>query len=354
MGRLAPLEESSIKKTRPAVYLYRAGAAHVRSHLSRSSPFGAARELFGNDVVTDIVLRAATTQATVGTPSWAGALGQAAVDDSVLAIATASAAAGLIQRGMKIDFAERVSIRIPGRTLDATDAGQWVGEGKPIVMRTQRITSGPTLTPHKLCVITSYTREMAEHSAIEAVSRALIQEASALALDKALFGTQADDGITPGGILNGIPPQTATAGGGMNAFNGDMKNLMTALSAAYAGAAPVLIMHPVQAVSLRTVASPLFNIPILESTALAVGTVIMVEPTSFVSAFGTAPEFETVTQPLFHYEDTTPQDITGGTPSPAVPVRSLFQTDSIALRMTLRAAWGMRAPHVAVVNGATW
>jgi hypothetical protein len=347
-------DSRSIQRIRPAQYLYRAGAAHVRSHVTRSAPEAAARSLFGKDVVTDVVLKAASTQATIGIPSWAGALGQAAVDDSVMAIATTSAAAGLIQRGMKIDFAERASIRLPGRILDATDAGQWVGEGRPIVMRTQRITSGPTLTPHKLCVITSFTREMAEHSAIEAVSQALIQEASALALDKALFGTQADDGITPGGILNGVAPQTPTAGGGMNAFTGDIKNLVAALVAAFAGAAPILIMSPVQAISLRTVASPLFNIPILESTALAAGTVIIVEPSSFVSAFGTAPEFETVTQPLFHYEDTAPTDITGGTPSPAVPVRSLFQTDSIALRMTLRAAWGMRAPHVAFVSGTTW
>jgi HK97 family phage major capsid protein len=346
-------EDVGLKRKRPRDYLYRAASAHIRAHLKGDSVERHAKEMFG-DPVTDLVIRAASSAATTTSPSWASALAQQVVDDSIMAIATLSAAAGLISRGMKIDFARRASIRVPGRILDATDAGQWVGEGKPIVVRTQRMTSGPTLTPHKLCVITSYSREMAEASAIEAVSRALIQEASALALDKALFGTQADDGITPGGILNGVAPITATAGGGINALNGDIKALMAALSAAYAGAAPVLIMNPVQATSLRTVASPLFAIPILESTALAAGTVIMVEPSSFVSAFDATPEFDVVTAPLFHYEDTSPQDITGGTPSPAVPVRSLFQTDSIGLRMILKAAWGMRAPHIAVVNGATW
>jgi len=347
-------EDVGLKRKRPRDYLYRAASAHIRAHLKGGSVERHAKEMFDDDKVTDLVIRAASSAATTTSPTWASALAQQAVDDSVMAIATLSAAAGLIQRGMKIDFARRASIRVPGRILDATDAGQWVGEGKPGVVRTQRMTSGPTLTPHKLVVITSFSREMSEQSAIEQVSRALIQEASALALDKALFGTQADDGITPGGILNGVAPITATAGGGMTALNGDIKALMAALSAAYAGREPLLIMNPVQAVSLRTVASPLFNIPILESTALAAGTVIMIEPSSFVSAFDAAPEFETVTAPLFHYEDTSPQDITGGTPSPAVPVRSLFQTDSIGLRMILKAAWGMRAPHIAVVNGATW
>jgi HK97 family phage major capsid protein len=342
-------EDVGLKRAKPSAYLYRAASAHVVAHNKGGSVEHIAKEMF-DDPVTPLVIRAASSTATTGSPSWAGALAEQAVDDSIIAIASVSAAAGLISRGMKIDLGRRASIRAPGRILDSSDAGQWIGENKPIVVRSQRMTSGPTLTPHKLCVITSYSFEMTEQSAIEAVSRALIQEASALALDKALFGTQADDGVTPGGILNGVVPITGVAGGGINAFNGDIKALVSALVAAGAGRAPVLIMNPVQATSLRTVASPLFAIPVLESNSIAAGTVIMVEPSSLVSAFGSVPEFETGNAPAFHYEDTAPADpIMGGT-----PVRSLFQTDSIALRMTLKAAWGMRAPHIAVVNGCTW
>ena len=297
-ARPFPLPTDVETRRHPRDYLYPAAASYVRAHLKGEKPERIAKELFG-DPVTDIVVRAAQTQATIGAPSWAGALAEQVVDDSVMAIATLSAAAGLIQRGMKLDFARRASIRVPGRILDATDAGQWVGEGKPIVMRTQRMTSGPTLAPRKLVVITSYTREMTEQSAIEAVSRALIQESTALALDKALFGTQADDGITPGGILNGVTPLTPVAGGGLQAMTGDVKQLMDALVAAYAGKAPVLVMSPTEALSLRTMASPLFNIPILESTQLAATkTVIMLEPSSFVSAFDAVPEFDVVTAPL--------------------------------------------------------
>jgi hypothetical protein len=342
-------EDVGLKRAKPSAYLYRAASAHVVAHNKGGSPEHYAKEMF-DDPVTPIVLRAASSTATTGSPSWAGALAEQVVDDSIIAIASVSAAAGLISRGMKIDFGRRASIRAPGRILDSSDAGQWIGENKPIVVRSQRMTSGPTLTPHKLCVITSYSFEMTEQSAIEAVSRALIQEASALALDKALFGTQADDGVTPGGILAGVAPITGVAGGGMNALEGDIKALVSALVAAGAGREPVIVTNPMQATTIKLVAGPKFDIPVLETNSIAAGTVIMVEPSSFVSAFGATPEFETGNAPAFHYEDTAPADpIMGGT-----PVRSLFQTDSIALRMTLKAAWGMRAPHIAVVNGATW
>src|SRR5262249_27015917 len=229
-----------------------------------------------------------------------------------------------------------------------------VGEGGVKRVRAQRITAGPALTPHKLAVICMFTAEMANSSNIEAVSRALLSEASALALDKALFGTQADDGVTPGGILNGVTPITPTTGGGLTALNGDIKALVAALVAAGAGANPVLVTSAVQAATLKLMAGPKFDVPVLASSGIAAGTVIAVEPSSFVSAFGAAPEFEISTASVLHMEDTAPVDITGGTPSPAVPVKSMFQTDSMALKMTLRASWGMRAAHAAVINGATW
>jgi hypothetical protein len=44
--------------------------------------------------------------------------------------------------------------------------------------------------------------------------------------------------------------------------------------------------------------------------------------------------------------------VSGGTA--AVPVRSVFQTDAVALKMVLQASFGMRASHVAWVQNTTW
>jgi hypothetical protein len=314
--------------------------------------------MFKGDTVTDLVLRSATSPASLTGSGWADALAATSIQDLLMQIASVSAAAALIQRGLQLDFAGFAQIKVPGRLVDATDAGTWTSEGQPIPVRSQRITAGATLVPRKLTVNTSFTNEMVRQSNIEAISRALLTESCALALDKALFSNAAANG-QPAGILNGLTAITPTAGGGINALIGDMRALLDALVANYAGKAPVLIMSPTQALSLRMVASPLFDIPILESTVLAATkTVIMVEPSSFCSAFDTVPEFTVTDVPLFHLEDTTPQPITGGTPSPAVPVRSPFQVDSLVLQLKLRAAWGSRmpatAPHVAFVSGVTW
>src|SRR5262249_14062159 len=346
-------EESTIKRARPSVYLFRAGAAHLRSVINHHTPEVCARELYGHDPVTAIVLRASSSPATIGSSTWAGALAATRVDDTVMAISSLSAAAGLIQRGLKVDLGNFAQVKVPGRLLDANDAGSWVVEGQPARVRAQRITAGPALVPKKLVVLTTFSREMVDSSNIEAVSRALISEAAALALDAALFSTNAANGA-PAGILNGISAQTATPGGGLAALNGDMKLLTAALVAAGAGANPVLVVSPVQAMTLKILAGPRFDVPVLQSSSVAAGTVIVVAASSFVSCFGAVPDFEASSHVTLHYEDTSPQDITGGTPSPAVPVRSAVQTATLALKMRLKASWGMRAPHVAYLTGATW
>jgi hypothetical protein len=83
----------------------------------------AARSLFGRDPTLEIVLRAATSPASVTNSGWAGALAAQVVDDFVASIAVLSAGAALIGRGMRLDFAGYASIRIPGRIFDLDNAG---------------------------------------------------------------------------------------------------------------------------------------------------------------------------------------------------------------------------------------
>jgi len=354
MGKLQPAEEGSIRKARPSVYLFRAAACHLRGHVERSTPETIARQMYRGDPVTPTVLRAATSPATTTGVGWADSLAALTIEDLVMQIASVSAGAALMGRGLKLNFDHFASIRVPGRLVDANDAGAWTPEGSPVMVRPQRITAGPTLLPHKLIVITSYSAEMIRQSNIEAVSRALLTESMALALDTAIFGT-APAGNAPASILNGVTAIPSTAGGGLNAMVGDISALVKALVAAYGGANPVLVMNPQQVTTLNLTASPRFDIPILQSTSVAPGTVILIETSSFVSAFDATPEFEVTSVGAMHYEDTAPANIvsTGGVM--AVPVKSLFQTESIALKTKLRGSWAMRrADHVQFITGTTW
>jgi hypothetical protein len=117
--------------------------------------------MFGSDPVTDIVLRGTSTSATTTTPSWAAAIAGQAVEDSVAAITSLSAGAALIGRGLKANLSGIATLKIPGRLLDASDAGGWLAEGTAVPVRPQRFNTGGTLQPRKLMLIVTYTREMA-------------------------------------------------------------------------------------------------------------------------------------------------------------------------------------------------
>jgi hypothetical protein len=212
-----------------------------------------------------------------------------------------------------------------------------------------------TLTPRKLAVIVVFTREQAESSAIEVIARAMIGEAVGLALDATMFGNAAGDATKPPVLLNGVTPLTATTGGGANAAATDIGNLIEGLATNHGGKTPLFIIAPKEAAALKLFAGPHFDYPVIASASLAAGEIICLELASFVSAFEAQPQFDTVKAATFHFEDTSPTDITGGTPSPAVPVRSLWQTDQIGLRMILHGSWGMRATgHVQYIAGASW
>jgi len=127
------------------------------------------------------------------------------------------------------------------------------------------------------------------------------------------------------------------------------------MAAQGAGKTAVLVASPPQAKRLEFIAGPKFSTDIITSTMLPAGVLIALEVASFVSGFSAVPTFRVSNVATYHAEDTSPQQITGGTPSPAVPVRSLFQTDSIGLYMDLWAAWGLRAPnHAQWITGCTW
>jgi hypothetical protein len=83
---------------------------------------------------------------------------------------------------------------------------------------------------------------------------------------------------------------------------------------------------------------------------------VLMDAADFVSITGDTMRFEISDQATLHMEDTTPLDLVTGSPGTAAsPQRSLFQTDSLALRMILPMNWGIRrTAMLAVDSGVTW
>ena len=148
--------------------------------------------------------------------------------------------------GLSLTFGRNGKIIIPTRSRTPTIAGSFVGEGLPIPVRQGAFTS-QTLTPKKMAVITTWTREIDEHSvpAIEGLLRDAIQKDTAVSLDSVLLDANpatVDPARRNSQRRCGLTP---TAGGGFNALVGDIKQLTGALLTGTAGNVrnPVWLMN---------------------------------------------------------------------------------------------------------------
>jgi HK97 family phage major capsid protein len=243
----------------------------------------------------------------------------------------------------------------------------------PIPVRQGAFTS-QTLTPKKMAVISTWTREMGDHSvpAIEGLIRQAIQEDTTVAIDSVLLDANAATTIRPAGLLNGVTKTNATAGGGIPALVGDITSLINAISANTYGNVRNLAWLANQTDMLRASllnaantgifpfrdeirGGTLNGIPIIDSATVTAKTLILIDAADFVVAGGEAPRMEMSDQATLHMEDTSPADLVASPSTVAAPQRSLFQTDSLALRMVMPLNWVQRrAGTVAWTDTITW
>jgi hypothetical protein len=294
----------------------------------------------------DLIMRAATAPALTTVPGWAMELAQIkVVTDGLAALGAASAGAQLMQRGLVLTFDGAGIISVPGFVASAANGG-FVAEGQPIPVR--QLQAAPAqLLPHKLASIGVLTREMMESSnAEQLIGNTLIQSAG-LALDAVLFDSVTGNAVRPSGLRNGISaltPSSATDAHG--AFLEDMATLMGATSAVGGPGPYALITSPGRAAALSIAfIREIANLVVLASPAVGNDIIVVALP-ALVSA-GDNPEIETSTASTLHMNDAPLVLVNGG--SPASPQRSMFQTESVALKMRWPLTWVLRDPR-----GVAW
>lgn len=358
------------KEEEPGYLFIRHCSAIAKAHVMHRPLDLVLQEMYGEygdfDAVkgtNDWYVRAATAPATTTTTGWAAELAQTSYGEFFDALMPGGIYGPLAPRGFRATLGRYAQISMPTRQATPTVAGSFVGEGSPIPVRQAAFTA-VTLGLKKMAVIVSYTREIAEHSTpqIEQIIRQLIQDDTQVAVDTVLIDATAVSAIRPAGLRNGVSATGATAGGGFAALVTDIKNLVGVLAAANSLRAPVWIMHPVQQIAIALTQNAggdfpfqaeingnrLMGYPVIISSTVPSGMVILIDAADFMSVTGDDPRFDVSDQATLHYEDTSPAQISSvGTPNAvAAPVRSLFQTDSLALRMILPMNWGMRRTGV--------
>lgn len=362
------------KKIAPRDYILRTAVATFLGHIKHRSPEEMLRERYGEDETTMQVFRAVSSPANTTTPGWAAELVQTAIGDFLDSLKALSVYPLLRAKGGSYSFDRNGAIKIPSRASTPTLAGDFIGEGAPIPVRKLGLTS-ITLTPRKMGVISTFTRELAMHStpSIEAVIRDAMAEDTATTIDTRLLDDIAATAIRPAGLRNGVaglvPSVLTTATERMVA---DLKALVGAITAVNGGRDIVILLNTAQAMSIgfaqtvngeflfasTTEAGQRFGVTFISSANVAAGMVIAVDAADFITATGDVPEYDISEQATIHEEDTAPLPIATGVPGAGViatPVRSLWQTASIGVRMLLDINWGVRrVGMVAWVTGVTW
>jgi hypothetical protein len=357
MNRPIPLRpDPSAVRNAAAQTLTRAVIANARAELFEPdrNATRVARSMWPDDKTTvELLTRATSTVATTTDSTWAGPLATYRVEDVLQNLGPLSVGSTLLKRGISLTFGAEAEIRVPGITVSAGAAG-FVGQGAPIPVRQLAVSAGAVLQPRKFATIVPLTREMITSSNAEALVRAVLTDAVAASLDAALFSTTAGDTTRPPGLLYNVTPVTAATGGGQGALWSDLTALASAV-APYGGLDIAFVTDPGTAVKLTFGMGSQFKLPVLASSGVTAKTVIAVALPALCSATDPVPRLEASRDAVFHFEDTSPQPITGGTPSPAVPVRSMFQVDSVSIRLTMFVSWALRATGgIAYVPLVTW
>jgi len=319
------------------------------------------------DEATEIaVTRAAAPLATTGTSGFVSQLIQSTWAGFLDALRGRSVYPLLRERGYAVSFDAAGTAYLPQRTGSGAN-GSFFAEGSPI--RVGRITvAAPTFTSRKMGVIIPFSREAAKRSTpeLEPVLRKAIIEDTAATLDSILLDATAGDTVRPAGILNGVSAVAVGYGGADHvAVKEDFKALLAPFIAANAVDGITVVMNPTQGLNISMMDGPENNagwfaeiakrVTFVESTHATAARLVAIRNPDFATALGDMPEFELSNQATIHMEDTSPAEIVATGPTAAAPVRSLWQTDSSAIRMIMDVSWTMaRSGMVQWINGTSY
>jgi hypothetical protein len=251
-----------------------------------------------------------------------------------------SAGVDLLRRGVQLNFDGAAQIAVPGIALPSAT---FVVEGQPIPVRQAPAAAGPTLSPHKLATIASLTGEMMRSKNAETLVRQALVESAGPGLDSVLFSTNAASSSAPAGLLNGIAALTPSASGPSKSevLVDDLQKLASAIGPVAGNGDIILVASPDAAAALKMRLPSSVEWPVLMTNSLAPRTVVAVAAAAVVSAIDGLPEVDTAFEASIHYDD-QPGDLVDIGGVIARPVGSLFQTDTVGLKLRWPISWALR------------
>lgn len=346
-------------------------ACMVKAHHDKSSPIEIAKAAYKDDPEIAIIVKAATDPATMTDAAWAAPLVRETWGEFMDLIRDISIYPRL--PGIRLEFDRYGKITLPKNVGRGQLAGSFVGEGKPIPVR-EGAYGGVDLTPKKLAVISVFTREIGMHSmpAIQGLIQSQMLEDTAESLDGLYLDAEARDTLRPAGMQD----TTETGAGNINGSSGttvaaiiaDTQAMVGRMIAARTGSTAVWCINPLRVLSLRNVqdaasgefvfraeiaAGTFQGYPLIISQNVPDDLLLLQSDGAVAFANDYAPAIEVSDQATIVFDDTVPDDVLPDTNTQ--PVKSMFQTDSIAVKMHAGLDWRIsRIGGVQILTGVDW
>ncbi len=344
-----------------------------RSLIEKRSEDEVIKAFYPGDTSLETVMKAAQNPAMTSVAGWAQELVEVRQNGFLGALAAESAVAKLPLESFS--FGVSGSVKIPVETdVGSTLDGAWISEGDAIPVGKTSFSS-ITLNPYKLARITTYTREILEQSnpQIEGVLRSALLRRAAAKLDTEFFGAGAAKatgaGQRPAGLqVNTRTVSTASGGATLSDIIADLKGVLGRMSTAMLGQRMRLVMNPTTAASIALQQSALgtfiFRNEVGNATLLGVPVVTShnIPATEFwlldcahIVIANRGPMIEASDVATLHEEDTAALPLVDGAGVAAKPVRSLWQTNSHALKLTHPVSWDViRAGAAQQITGVSY
>jgi Phage capsid family len=313
-----------------------------------------------SDAITDDpVARSIITNKGAVVPSSTStvtALRQNAIQTLAAVMGPTSTIRQLFPKMINVTLEGLYGVILPSILTDP-DAVSFVAEGSPIPVRAGSFDTGVTLVSRKIATICTMTRELFEYTAGYAVILDLMQRNFSRGFEKYLFSTDAA-GVAPAGLLYNITPEDPTTGTTEAPITA-IEAMVTDLSVLAAKVLtvsndPHFIAGP-KAFAKIVLRQPLLKFPLLVSNALDDATVVCLSPSCIAISGGTDPvRLDVSNQAVLHMENTTPLPLTTAATA-SFPIRDLFSTDVLAVRLRADCDFALRSSSaIAVVNDITW
>lgn len=303
-----------------------------------------------DDKVTPLIIeRAAVSPGATTTVGFGAEVTQDALRNYLVSLAPYSAAARLISQAIVATTKPYDEIKYPVRAAGAV-APAFVLENGAIPVRSSDfdlVTVGPA---RKMAHILVWSRELGKRPDAEAIFEQMLREDVVAGIDGAFFATSAGSATQPAGLLYGASNTTGYAGADRLAIEEDLLYLSDIVSAS---GNVTYVMGPKRVARLRVRAPDIFaQTDVVASAAVPETRIVAVDPVSVIIAIDQQPEIQRSEEATIHMSDTPLPISESGV---ADPVRSLFQTASVAARVIHEIDFTKRRTDAAAyVENPTW